>query len=522
MSNTSLTTKVQQSRGWTLALGIAAAVLAAILLIAYLVQYRSSVKSSTAETPGAGRQEPHPEGHVRHGDRREAALPGRDPRQERPQGRRDLRPGVPQRARRGRRHLPRPADHDRRPLAPASPTPSRPSSRGSSAPSRSRWPAPAASSASSRAATAWTSTTGQERAEAPFSACWPRTSSSCVQPPRTARRRSSGPTPASPRSSRLRPTRARCGSSCARPVTPRTRRRSRSRASSSSARSRDNGRPTMDRSIRALVAVEGLDVFDVQRALPDDPVVRAHRGRRRRRRDRPCPPGEGRRRGPRRLPGTRGRPVAPDHRRSAPDSARDSDRRPLDLVAERVPPAGFRGRSGGHGAVPAVEGAAAFRDEQGDHPCPEARRDARRRAARRASRLRARPEGRHGQDPDLVQPRGRARPRRAEGARHRPRPAVRRRRALPGPASREDDVRPRRLGRLPRRGQAPRLRDDARHGGRGPPRAGPARSGERDHHRAAPRRPRRGARHVRLRHRGHAARASPPRSSPPSMRAPTS
>ena len=51
MSNTSLTTKVQQSRGWTLALGIAAAVLAAILLIAYLAQYRSSVKSSTAETP---------------------------------------------------------------------------------------------------------------------------------------------------------------------------------------------------------------------------------------------------------------------------------------------------------------------------------------------------------------------------------------------------------------------------------------------------------------------------------------
>ena len=46
----------------------------------------------------------------------------------------------------------------------------------------------------------------------------------------------------------------------------------------------------------------------------------------------------------------------------------------------------------------------------------------------------------------------------------------------------------------------------ARHGGRGPARAGPARSGERDHHRAAPRRPRRGARHVRLRHRGHAAR----------------
>ena len=51
MSNTSLTTKVSNSRGWTLALGIAAAVLAAILLIAYLVQYRSSVNDSTAPTP---------------------------------------------------------------------------------------------------------------------------------------------------------------------------------------------------------------------------------------------------------------------------------------------------------------------------------------------------------------------------------------------------------------------------------------------------------------------------------------
>ena len=51
MSNTSLTSKVTQSRGWTLALGIAAAALAAILLIAYLVQYRASVNSSTELTP---------------------------------------------------------------------------------------------------------------------------------------------------------------------------------------------------------------------------------------------------------------------------------------------------------------------------------------------------------------------------------------------------------------------------------------------------------------------------------------
>jgi Flp pilus assembly protein RcpC/CpaB len=51
VSNTSLTTKVTQSRGWTLVLGIAAAALAAILLIAYLVQYRSSVNSSAEPTP---------------------------------------------------------------------------------------------------------------------------------------------------------------------------------------------------------------------------------------------------------------------------------------------------------------------------------------------------------------------------------------------------------------------------------------------------------------------------------------
>ena len=51
MSNTSLTSKVTQSRGWTLALGIAAAALAAILLVAYLVQYRSSVNDAAAPTP---------------------------------------------------------------------------------------------------------------------------------------------------------------------------------------------------------------------------------------------------------------------------------------------------------------------------------------------------------------------------------------------------------------------------------------------------------------------------------------
>jgi Flp pilus assembly protein CpaB len=50
VSNT-ITTKLNQSRGWTLILGIAAAVLAAILLVVYLVQYRDSVKSGAVETP---------------------------------------------------------------------------------------------------------------------------------------------------------------------------------------------------------------------------------------------------------------------------------------------------------------------------------------------------------------------------------------------------------------------------------------------------------------------------------------
>ena len=47
----SVTSKIGSSKGWTLALGIGAAVLAAILLIAYLVQYRSSVNDSTSPTP---------------------------------------------------------------------------------------------------------------------------------------------------------------------------------------------------------------------------------------------------------------------------------------------------------------------------------------------------------------------------------------------------------------------------------------------------------------------------------------
>ena len=70
----------------------------------------------------------------------------------------------------------------------------------------------------------------------------------------------------------------------------------------------------------------------------------------------------------RRLPGPRGRPVAADHRRRAPRGSRRADHRPLGRLAERVPPAGVRGGRGRHGDVPADEGAAPVRDEQGDRP----------------------------------------------------------------------------------------------------------------------------------------------------------
>ena len=43
--------KIGTSRGWTLALGIGAALLAAILLVVYLNRYRSSVNSENAPTP---------------------------------------------------------------------------------------------------------------------------------------------------------------------------------------------------------------------------------------------------------------------------------------------------------------------------------------------------------------------------------------------------------------------------------------------------------------------------------------
>ncbi len=43
--------KLTQSRGWTVGIGLAAAVLAAILLVVYLNRYRTSVNETKAETP---------------------------------------------------------------------------------------------------------------------------------------------------------------------------------------------------------------------------------------------------------------------------------------------------------------------------------------------------------------------------------------------------------------------------------------------------------------------------------------
>ena len=179
MSNTSLTTKVTQSRGWTLALGIAAAALAAILLIAYLVQYRSSVNDSTAPTPVLVAKSLIPKGTSGHRDRREAALPGRDAcrrttsRSARSPTRRTSTGASPWRT------SSRVSRSRRRTSARVSPTPSRRSSPGSSA----RWRSPSAqaraSSATSRAATASTSTTRPAPTTGRSSACSRRTFSSC-------------------------------------------------------------------------------------------------------------------------------------------------------------------------------------------------------------------------------------------------------------------------------------------------------------------------------------------------------
>ena len=126
----------------------------------------------------------------------------------------------------------------------------------------------------------------------------------------------------------------------------------------------------MERTIRALVAVEGLDSFDVQRALPDDPSFQLlgmtdgvdETVRTLQTRDVDvllvaCQGSEE----------DRSLQIIDNAHRTSPARA---DHRALDRLAERVPPAGVRGRRHGHGALPAVEGAAPLRDEQGDRAPP--------------------------------------------------------------------------------------------------------------------------------------------------------
>ena len=195
--------------------------LAAILLIAYLDQYRSSVNDSNAATPVLVAKNLIPKGTsgtvIAEKQLFQAATLSKD----------DLKVGAISDPAylNGRvavaRHLPRPADHDRRPQR-------RPHRRD---------PDPALREAARRR------DPGRRRPRARRLRLERRPRrhllrdrgdggtvlgllapnvSSCAR-----RRRDGSPTilradAASPRSSRLRPTRARCGSSCARPATPRT------------------------------------------------------------------------------------------------------------------------------------------------------------------------------------------------------------------------------------------------------------------------------------------------------------
>ena len=333
--------------------------------------------------PRARREEPDPEGHLRHRDRREAALPGGDAREGRPQGRRDLRPRVPQRARRGRGHLPRPADHDRRPQRRA----------------HGRDPDPADRQA------ARGGDPGHRRPR-------PRRLRLERRPRRHLLRdrleRRDDPRPARPERARDARSRGRRladdpqGRRAARPeararvrlrhavvpAPPRRRReerrrRSRSRAPRSSRRSTGSGR-----------RLHGpLDPRTRRRRRPRR--LRRPAGVARRRELRPARDDRGRGRdGPgaaqgrarparRRLPGPRGRPVAPHHRRGAPGGTGRADHRARRDLAERLPPSGVRRGRGRHGDLPADQGAAALRDEHRDRAAPRPRNRA------------ERPQGRH-------------------------------------------------------------------------------------------------------------------------------
>ena len=122
----SVTSKIGSSKGWTLALGIGAALLAAILLVVYLNRYRSSVDAQNAATPVLVAKNLIPRGTsgtiIAKKELFQVASLPKD----------DLKvgaisdPAVPERPRRGGRHLPGPADHDGRPECRRPPRPSPP------------------------------------------------------------------------------------------------------------------------------------------------------------------------------------------------------------------------------------------------------------------------------------------------------------------------------------------------------------------------------------------------------------
>ena len=122
---------------------------------------------------------------------------------------------------------------------------------------------------------------------------------------------------------------------------------------------------------------------------------------------------------------------------------------------------------------------------------PESRRaqaghDARDEQLGGAGRLRPRSEGRHREDTDLGQPRGVVGRDGREGAPDRPRPPVRRRRALHGALAGQHDRRPRPLRRLARLGEARGIPRAACVGGQSARGSEPARSGERGDRRVPP------------------------------------
>ena len=399
MSNTSLTTKVSQSRGWTLILGIAAAVLAAILLVAYLVQYRSSVNDSTAPTPVLVAKNLIPKGTsgtvIAEKQLFQAATLSKD----------DLKVGA----------ISDPAYLNGR-VAVADIFP------------------------------------GQQITTADLS-CRPHRRDSHAALREAARRRPSRQRPAQPRRLRrerrprrrvlrdglgrghnvlgllapnvlvmrapaadgqpvvLRADAAPCTDARARiglgnhVVPPPARRRCQERPEEghhqrSAAPVDHSGQAvgTMERSIRASSPSKDWTSSTSSGRCPTtrsssssgSPTAVDDTVRRFRAREVDVLA--------RRMPGQRGRSVAADHRQRPPDGSGSADHRPLHVVAQRLPASGVRRRSRRHGAVPPDEGAAPVRHEQGDRAGTAERRSRRARAsetavssassARRAARAR--------------------------------------------------------------------------------------------------------------------------------------